>query len=91
MIPDTFDERDVLKFIQANHWHLEKSAEKVTKHIKWLASLPTLGTISQKGVRFLQSGSFYIHGRDKDFRPCFVMDAQKMSALYATDPEICTN
>ena len=21
VIPDDFDERDVLKFIQANHWH----------------------------------------------------------------------
>lgn len=48
--------------------------------------MPPVGTMTKRVIRFLHSGAFYICGRDKDFRPCFVMDAVRMSGLYKIDP-----
>ena len=85
-IPSWFDDREVLKFYQANHWHKDKSSTCLLKHLNWLATMPRLGTVTQRALKFLHSGCFYIHGRDKDFRPCFIMDAVKMSQMYKMDP-----
>ena len=41
-------------------------------------------------VRLLQSGVFYIHGRDKWYRPCYVMDGRIMAQMAKTDPDLIT-
>ena len=44
--------------------------------------------LSDHTLRLLQSGCFYLFGRDKFYRPCFVMDGLLISRLVKSDPEI---
>ena len=73
-MPPGFVERDWLKWIQASHYDAEKAGEKLLKHITWLQSIPPEPRLTNHTIRLLQSGAFYLHGRDKWYRPCFIMD-----------------
>jgi hypothetical protein len=85
-IPGGFDDRNLLKFIQANFFDLNKAGEKLFNHFNWLASLPPEPKLTDHTLKLLQSGCFYIFGRDRFFRPCLVMDAEVMARLTKDDP-----
>ena len=42
-------------------------------------------------IRLLQSGCFYLHGRDKWYRPAFVMDGRVMAQIAKNQPEMITS
>ena len=46
--------------------------------------------LTDNALRLLQSGAFYLHGRDKFFRPCIIMDGQIMVDLHKKNPELIT-
>jgi len=77
--PPSFVERDWLKWIQASFYDADKAAEKLIKHIEWLTAIPPEPHLTTQTMRLLQSGCFYIYGRDKFYRPCFVMDGAVMA------------
>jgi hypothetical protein len=85
-IPLGFDDRNILKFVQANFFKIDKAGEKLFNHFNWLASLPPEPKLTNYTLKLLQSGCFYIFGRDRFFRPCLVMDAEVMARLNKEDP-----
>ena len=89
-LPAGYDERDYLKFVQASFYDIKKAGDKIVEHFKWLAELPPEPRLTPMTIRLLQTGCFYIHGRDKFYRPTFVMDANLMAKLTKTNPEIIT-
>ena len=89
-LPPGYDDRDLLKFCQANFFDIEKASTKIIEHFKWLSSLPPEPRLTPMTIRLLQSGCFYIHGRDKNYRPAFIMDANLMAKLNKEQPEILT-
>jgi len=46
--------------------------------------------LTENALRLLQSGAFYIHGRDKFYRPAFVMDGRVMAELAKKEPDMMT-
>ena len=87
-MPPGYDERDYLKFVQANFYDIPKAAEKIVEHFKWLSSLPPEPKLTPLTIRLLQTGCFYISGRDKYYRPTFIMDANLMAKLNKESPEV---
>ena len=88
VVPPSFEERDWLKWIQASFYDVQKAGEKLYIHFGWLNAIGPEPRLTNLTVRLLQSGCFYLHGRDKLFRPCFVMDGAIMAELAKTQPEI---
>lgn len=39
-VPSDFSDRNVLKFVQANFFVIDKAGEKLFNHFNWLKSLP---------------------------------------------------
>lgn len=81
IVPPSFEERDWLKWIQASFYDVEKAGEKLIRHIAWLISIPPEPRLTSNTIKLLQSGCFYLHGRDKWLRPCFVMDGAVMARM----------
>lgn len=90
MMPPSFKERDWLKWIQASFYNVEKAGEKLFNHIEWLSAIPPEPRLTNHTIRLLQSGCFYLHGRDKWYRPCFVMDGRIMAEMAKNEPEFIT-
>ena len=90
-MPDGFIERDWLKWIQASFYDVEKAGEKLLKHIAWLQAIPPEPRLTNHTIRLIQSGAFYLHGRDKWYRPCFVMDGQIIARMAKKEPECVTS
>lgn len=38
-VPASFSDREILKFLQANSFNLDKAGVKLTNHFKWLSKL----------------------------------------------------
>jgi hypothetical protein len=89
-VPETFSDRNVLKFVQANFFQIDKAGDKLALHFVWLQGLPREPKLNKYTIKLLQSGTFYIFGRDKFYRPCLVMDCRKLAELAKTDPECVT-
>ena len=90
-VPANFGDRNVLKFVQANFFKIDKAGEKLFKHFAWLQTLPNEPKLTNHTLKLLQSGCFYIFGRDKYYRPCLVMDAAVMHRLGKESPESVTS
>ena len=80
-MPPGFEERDWLKWIQASFYEEAKAGPKVLKHIEWLQNMSPEPRLNDLTLRLLQSGCFYLFGRDKYYRPCFVMDGLLISRM----------
>ena len=55
-------------------------------HWEWLLTLPPEPLLTPLALKCLQSGCFYIHGRDKYFRPTFIIDGAILTRLQKEDP-----
>ena len=65
---------------------MQKSGEKLYHHFTWLANLPPEPKLTNYTLKLLQSGCFYIFGRDRSYRPCIIIDAVVMAKLMKEDP-----
>lgn len=90
-VPANFSDRNLLKFVQANFFNIEKAGNKLFNHFNWLDSLPREPRLTERTIKLLQGGVFYIHGRDKFYRPCLVMDGAAMVKLMASEAGLLTN
>ena len=52
-IPPGFDDREVLKFIQASFFKIPEIGDKIAKHFLWLESLPAVPILSSRAIRML--------------------------------------
>lgn len=91
VVPEGFGDRNMLKFCQANFFAIDKAGEKLANHFNWLDTLPKEPRLTKNTIKLLQSGCFYIFGRDKFYRPCLVMDAAVMAQLVKSDPDCVTS
>ena len=90
-IPETFGEREILKFAQGDKFNIPKASTNLVEHLKWQASLPPRIEITPIMLKLIHSGAFYLFGRDKHYRPCIIQDAGKIAELTKTDPDIVSN
>jgi len=51
--PSNVSDRDILKFIQADFFVIDKIGEKLSKHYNWLSTLPNEPTLNAKSFRLL--------------------------------------
>lgn len=87
IIPNHVGKSLKLRFIQANHYKVEKAVEDLLTHLEWRrTNLPICLTTDQK--RFLDEGLFYIHGRDKNFRPLNIFDPRVIIGKKADRDEV---
>lgn len=89
-VPAAFGDRDWLKWVQASFYNIEKATEKIQAHFAWLSSIPPEPRLNERTLYLLQSGCFYIFGRDKFYRPAFVMDGRIMADIAKKNPEMIT-
>eukprot|EP00351_Strombidinopsis_sp_SopsisLIS2011_P000394 CAMPEP_0116871250 /NCGR_PEP_ID=MMETSP0463-20121206/1505_1 /TAXON_ID=181622 /ORGANISM="Strombidinopsis sp, Strain SopsisLIS2011" /LENGTH=105 /DNA_ID=CAMNT_0004509293 /DNA_START=213 /DNA_END=530 /DNA_ORIENTATION=+ len=85
--PDTFPDYEILKFIHGSNFDLKKTVQKLVKHLEFLAGQRNK-SLTPKSVRLLNSGIMYIHGRDKFFRPTWILDGGIMNRLAKEDPDM---
>lgn len=60
---------------------------KLNNHFDWLSKISGV-KMNQQVLNLVQSGSIYIHGRDKEFRPCFIFDSPKIAHWAKVDPSV---
>ena len=88
-LPPYHTEGDLIKYTQGWGWNIEKAAAGLSNTLQWLEAPPKT-RLTPLSVKLLNSGAFYILGRDKFYRPTFVMDVEAMARLTIEDPAIVT-
>lgn len=89
-MPPGFEWRDWVKWIQSCQYDIPKTGENLYTHISWLKRTGPAPLLTPLSLQLLQSGCFYLHGRDRFYRPCFVIDGDIMSNIARNRPEIIT-
>ena len=79
-IPD----REILKFLNANFYDLNKAKAQLSSKFKWLSEVADV-KINPQIIRLIQSGSIYIFGRDKDYKITIVLDLPKIIPFSKTE------
>jgi hypothetical protein len=51
-MPVDFNDRELLKFVQANAWNLDKTGTQLANHFKWLSSIAGV-TITPQIVKLI--------------------------------------
>ena len=87
-MPVGFEWRDWIKWIQSCQYDVVKTGEKLYAHISWLQKFGPEPRLTPLSLRLLQSGGFYLHGRDRFYRPVFVMDGVILANVARDQPEI---
>lgn len=87
IIPSFVSKYDLLRFHQANHYKPNKTVEDLLTHLDWrVETLPIILTDLQK--KFLDEGLFYLHGRDKNYRPLNIFDPRVIIGKKADRDEV---
>jgi len=72
-------DNEILRFLQANGYKMEKTLHSVKGHTTWTTSLLTFKP-TDKIKEFLNTGFLYVHGRDHKFRPVVVFNIYRLDA-----------
>jgi len=78
VFPEWVDDKDrlILRFLQGNKFHYEKTLKSLEEHIEWrINSLPV---DSEEIEELAKSGIIYFFGRDKGYRPVLHINVKKM-------------
>lgn len=87
IVPSNVSKADMMRFMQANHYKPAKAIEDLLNHIDWRKqTLPIILTDVQK--MFLDEGLFYIHGRDRNYRPLNIFDPRIIIGKKADRDEV---
>ena len=74
IFPPDYKESQLLRFLQATGYNYSKTIEIVIENIEWREKLiPPI--ITPKVIELLNCGFMYIHGRDNNYRPIMVINA----------------
>ena len=68
---------------------MKKAAPKFANALTWLQSPPKV-RLTPHSMKLLQTGAFYLFGRDKFYKPTYVMDCEVMAMLVKEDPACIT-
>lgn len=88
--PPNFSDREWLKFLQACKHDIRATGQKLSVHWRWLATLSPEPLLTPLALKCLQNGCMYIFGRDKFFRPTFIMDGANLMRMQREDPNTAT-
>ncbi|KAL4441557.1 hypothetical protein ABPG74_021489 [Tetrahymena malaccensis] len=73
-----WDNAKKLRFLYANQFKYEKTLKTMETHQEWRSqALPPKFTEEIK--QFLETGAFYVHGRDNRFRPILVINVKRLN------------
>lgn len=87
MLPSVVGKAASMRFLQANHYKVKKTVEDLLNHLEWRrTTLPIILTTDQK--RFLDEGLFYVHGRDRSYRPLNIFDPRVIIGKEADRDEV---
>jgi len=88
IFPDSWNERNTLRFLQATGYNNAKTIEYLIAHFEFRGKTFPI-KINDKVIEILNSGFLYSHGRDQRFRPILVINAKiykkKHKDTYSTD------
>ena len=88
-IPEYYADGTLLKYGQAEAWDMKKAGGKLADSLVWLESPPKV-RLTPHSIKLMQTGAFYLFGRDKYYKPTFVMDCEVMVRLLKEDPAYIT-
>jgi len=75
-LSENYTDEDALRQLQGNDYDIEKSHKEIVHEIEWKKiNLPIFFNNDIKNV--LNTGFFYVHGRDKCFRPLIFFNPMK--------------
>ena len=58
------------------------------KHLQWKRDVAPYNKLNLISMKLIQSGCIYIFGRDKYFRPTFIVDGRNMVEFDRKEPNI---
>lgn len=73
-LPEDYKKEEIRRFLQATGFNSSKSLELLKENIRWRRELIP-PKMSDKIIEILNSGYIYVHGRDNNFRPILVLNA----------------
>ena len=79
-VPDYLTDGTLLKYAQSEAWNFKKAGQKLADMLKWLNTPPKV-RLTPHSLRLLQSGAFYLGGRDKFFKPTLIGDLTVQARL----------
>lgn len=86
IIPDNWPQYETLRFHQATSYKNENTIKLLNDHFEWKSTFPF--GITEKSMQLLNSGFMYVHGRDNNYRPIIVLNADvyvKLNGTYHYD------
>jgi hypothetical protein len=87
VLPPNVTKSAAIRFLQANHYKVKKAVDDILSHLEWRkTTLPIILTSTQK--LFLDEGLFYVHGRDRNYRPLNVFDPRVIIGKTADRDEV---
>ena len=87
ILPPEMTKRRVMRFLSANCFNYVKTYDNIKQHLKWRKQrLPII--LSDQMKSLLDSGFSYIHGRDRNFRPLWYINATVFSQVEYDIEEI---
>ena len=66
--PENITKRRALRFIWANRYNIKNSYKNILKHMDWREEMFPI-ILDDDMKKIINSGQYYIHGRDRHFRP----------------------
>lgn len=73
IIPETYSESDILRFLQASGFRYPKAMEFIRNNIEWRKIFFPF-TLTEPIIAILKSGFLYSYGRDQRFRPILILN-----------------
>ena len=78
--PDNWNNSNTYRYHQTTKYDCPKTVEKLLKHLKWKESVIN-EKLTDNIIDLLNTGCFYVHGRDSKFRPIIVFNIELLSEL----------
>lgn len=83
-LPDVMTEQDIRRFLQGNHYKIKNTVSNIQAHLEFRRqTLPVILNDNMKTL--IDKGLFYMHGRDRWFRPILISKAR---VLTEATPEL---
>jgi len=78
VLPNDWKIEDTMKYAYSGKFDIKKSLTNLKAHLAWRAQINKSGP-TDRSLRLLRNGVVYISGRDKDFRPIIIVNADKIT------------
>lgn len=78
---------ELLKFLYSKDWDILKALKYLENYLKWREQhIPNdLNYLRQDIQEVLETGCFYVHGRDKQFRPIIILRTDRINCCKVID------